>query len=108
MQSSPPLESAFVRCRLWTPISVDWFSPMRSRFVAAAARWAQGLGGKSIVFRALFFGGMILLFASGIYTVLVLTAVHESPLRAIESVGPSQSGDEYVARAADCVACHSI
>jgi alcohol dehydrogenase (quinone), cytochrome c subunit len=58
--------------------------------------------------RTVFFGGLILLGAGGIFACLVLTSVHESPLRAAGSVGPSDIGDEYLARAADCVACHSI
>jgi len=49
-----------------------------------------------------------LLGAAGIFAYLVLASVHESPLPAAGSLGPSQSGDEYLARAADCVACHSI
>src|SRR5258706_2090316 len=68
-------------------------------------RWLRE---KSIVFRALFFGGLALLLAGAIFAYIVLAAVHESPLRAAESVGPAQSGDDYVARAADCVACHSV
>jgi mono/diheme cytochrome c family protein len=62
----------------------------------------------TIVTRVIFFGGLILLCAGGLFAYVVLTSVHESTLRTAGSVGPSQSGDEYVARAADCVACHSI
>jgi mono/diheme cytochrome c family protein len=62
----------------------------------------------TVASRVVFFGGLILLCAGGIFAYVVLTSVHESTLRAAGSVGPSQSGDEYVARAADCVACHSI
>jgi alcohol dehydrogenase (quinone), cytochrome c subunit len=58
--------------------------------------------------RSLLFAGLVLLGAGGIFACLVLASVHESPLRTSGSVGPSQSGDEYLARAADCVACHSI
>jgi mono/diheme cytochrome c family protein len=53
-------------------------------------------------------GGLIFLCAGGIFAVFVLSAAHESPLQAVRSVGPSRSDDEYVARAADCVACHSV
>src|SRR5258705_8915757 len=96
MRSSPRQASAFARCRSPTTISADWSSPMR---------WLRG---KSVVFRVIFFGALILLCAGGIFALLVLTADHESPLRATENIGPAQSGDEYVARAADCVACHSV
>jgi mono/diheme cytochrome c family protein len=58
--------------------------------------------------RAIFFVGLILLCVGGIFAALVLSATHKSTLQAAGSVGPSQSSDEYVARAADCVACHSI
>ncbi len=60
------------------------------------------------VSRAIFLIGLILLCAGGTFAALVLSATHKSTLQATGSVGPSQSGDEYVARAADCVACHSI
>jgi mono/diheme cytochrome c family protein len=61
-----------------------------------------------IALRRVLLGGLILLAAGGIFACFVLASVHESPLRASRSGGPSQSGDEYLARAADCVACHSI
>ena len=57
--------------------------------------------------RTVFVCGLTLLGAAGIFAYLVLASVHESPLPAAGSLGPSQSGDEYLARAADCVACHS-
>jgi mono/diheme cytochrome c family protein len=62
----------------------------------------------TIVSRVVFFGGLILLCAGAIFAYVVLAPVHESTLRTAGNVGPSHSGDEYVARAADCVACHSI
>jgi mono/diheme cytochrome c family protein len=49
-----------------------------------------------------------LLCASGIFAELVVASVHESTLRAADGAGPAHKGDEYAARAADCVACHSI
>jgi alcohol dehydrogenase (quinone), cytochrome c subunit len=58
--------------------------------------------------RVVFFCGLILLCAGGIFAYLVLASVHESTLRADGSVSPSHTGDEYLARAGDCVACHSI
>src|SRR5258705_12554283 len=61
-----------------------------------------------VALRKVLFGGLILLGAGGIFACLVLASVHESPLRAAGSAGPSDIGDEYLARAADCVACHSI
>jgi mono/diheme cytochrome c family protein len=80
---------------------------MRSQSVGGAARWSSGAGGKkhgaalaqglrdvTIVSRAVVCG-LILLCASGIS-------------RAAESISPPESGPEYLARAADCVACHSI
>ncbi|HWH84021.1 MAG TPA: c-type cytochrome, partial [Burkholderiaceae bacterium] len=77
---------------------------MRPQSVEAAVRRPTGRR----VLRAVFFGALILLCAGGIFAFLVLAANHESPLRGAESAGPPQSGDEYSARAADCVACHSI
>jgi mono/diheme cytochrome c family protein len=58
--------------------------------------------------RAALICGLILLCAGGIFATLVLSADHESTLQGAGNVGPSLGGDEYVARAADCVACHSI
>ena len=58
--------------------------------------------------RAVFFFVLILLCAGGAFVTLVVAQVPESTLRADESVSPPQRGNEYVARAADCVACHSI
>lgn len=55
-----------------------------------------------------FLFGLILLCAGGAFVYFVATRIPESTLRADESAGPPQSGDEYLARAADCVACHSI
>jgi mono/diheme cytochrome c family protein len=52
--------------------------------------------------------GVILLCAGGIVACLVLASGHRSTLRNPGSAGPSTNGDEYLARAADCVACHSI
>ena len=52
--------------------------------------------------------GLSLLCTGAIFAYLVLSAAHESTLQTAGSVGLSRSGDEYVARAADCVACHSI
>jgi alcohol dehydrogenase (quinone), cytochrome c subunit len=80
---------------------------MHSQSVPGAARWSPGAGGQkrgaalaqglrdvTIVSRAVI-SGLILLCASG-------------TSRAAESVSPADNGPEYVARAADCVACHSI
>ena len=53
-------------------------------------------------------GAVTLLCAGGIFACLVLTSGHESTLRDPGSVSPPRIGDEYLARAADCVACHSI
>ena len=62
----------------------------------------------TIVSRAVLFCGVTLLGAGGIFACFVLASGHKSTLRDPGSVSPSTAGDEYVARAADCVACHSI
>jgi mono/diheme cytochrome c family protein len=67
------------------------------------ARWLRDVR----VLRALLLFGLILLCAGGIFAYLVVTSVHESTLRAAGGSGPPRGGDEYVALAADCVACHS-
>ena len=61
-----------------------------------------------VVSRAVLLGGVALLCAGGIVACLVLASGHKSTLRDPESVSSSRDGDEYLARAADCVACHSI
>jgi mono/diheme cytochrome c family protein len=58
--------------------------------------------------RTVLVGAVILLFAGAIFVFLVVASMRESTLRAANSAGPSHPGDEYVARAADCVACHSV
>src|ERR1700720_44253 len=88
MRSSPQRASAFVRCRLWIPISVDRYSAMRSRAVLLC--------------------GATLLCAGGIFACLVLASGHKSTLQDSGSVSFPHDGDEYLVRAADCVACHSI
>jgi len=61
-----------------------------------------------VVSKAVLLGGVAVLCAVGIFTCLVLASGHKSTLRDPGSISPSSSGDEYLARAADCVACHSI
>ena len=61
-----------------------------------------------IVSRTVFLGVLILLCAGGIFVYFVVAPVHRPTLRSAGSNGPPESGDEYLARAADCVACHSI
>ena len=61
-----------------------------------------------VVSKAVLLGGVAVLCAGGIFTCLVLASGHKSTLRDPGSVSPPGSGDEYLARAADCVACHSI
>jgi alcohol dehydrogenase (quinone), cytochrome c subunit len=61
-----------------------------------------------VVSRAVVLSGVTLLCAGGIFACLVLASGHKSTLRDLGSVGGSHGGDEYLARAADCVACHSI
>jgi alcohol dehydrogenase (quinone), cytochrome c subunit len=61
-----------------------------------------------LVTRALLLCGVTLLCAGGIFACLVLASGHKSTLRDPGSGGGPNSGDEYLARAADCVSCHSI
>jgi mono/diheme cytochrome c family protein len=58
--------------------------------------------------RAVLLCGAALLCAGGIFACLVLASGHKSTLRDPGSVSPPVNSDEYLARAADCVACHSI
>jgi mono/diheme cytochrome c family protein len=58
--------------------------------------------------RAVLVWGVTLLCAGGIFACLVLASGPKSHLRDPESASSPGSGDEYLARAADCVACHSI
>ena len=60
------------------------------------------------VSRAVLLCGATLLCAGGIFACLVLASDHKSTLRDPGSLGSPRGGDEYLARAADCVACHSI
>jgi len=62
----------------------------------------------TVVSRAVVLGGATLLCAGGIFACLVLASGHKSTLRDPGSVSIPGTGDEYLARAADCVACHSI
>jgi mono/diheme cytochrome c family protein len=61
-----------------------------------------------VVSRAISLGVLILLCAGGIFIYVVVSSVQQRTLPSAGSNGPAQIGDEYVARAADCVACHSI
>jgi mono/diheme cytochrome c family protein len=61
-----------------------------------------------VLSRAVLFGGATLLCVGGIFACLVLASGHKSTLRDSGGVSPPGSGDEYLARAADCVACHTI
>ena len=61
-----------------------------------------------LVSKAVLVGGATLLCAGGILACLVLASGHKSTLRDAGSAGLPANGDEYLARAADCVACHSI
>ena len=58
--------------------------------------------------RAVLLCGVTLLCAGGVLVGLVLVSGHKSNLRDPGSDSSSRNGDEYLARAADCVACHSI
>src|SRR5271168_1190385 len=88
MRSSPQPASAYVRCRLSILIFADRYSAVRSKGVL--------------------FGGAALLCVGGIFAFLVLASGHKSTLRDSGIGSPPGNGDEYLARAADCVACHSI
>ena len=61
-----------------------------------------------VVSRSVLLGGVTLLCAGGIFACLVLASGHKSTLRESGSGSLSGNGDEYLARVADCVACHSI
>jgi alcohol dehydrogenase (quinone), cytochrome c subunit len=63
---------------------------------------------RSVVSRAVLLCGVTLLCAGGIFAGLVLMSGHNSTLRDSGSGNLPGNGGEYVARAADCVACHSI
>jgi len=63
---------------------------------------------RSVVSRAVLLCAVTLLCAGGILACLVLVSEHKSTLRDSASDSSSRDGDEYLARAADCVACHSI
>ena len=54
-----------------------------------------------IVSRTVFLSIMILLCTGGIFVYLVVVPVHQRTLRSAASNGPPESGDEYLARAAD-------
>ena len=62
----------------------------------------------TVVSRAVLLCGVTLLCAGGIFACLVLASGHKSTLRDPRSASPARNGDEYLARVADCVACHSI
>ena len=60
-----------------------------------------------VVSRAVAFSGVIVLCAGGVFACLVLASEPKSSLRDPGSVSRPDDGDEYLARPADCVACHS-
>jgi mono/diheme cytochrome c family protein len=62
----------------------------------------------TVVSRTVVLCGVALLCAGGIFACLVLASGHKSTLRDPGSASLPRNGDEYLARAADCVACHSI
>jgi mono/diheme cytochrome c family protein len=72
------------------------------------AALAQELRDLKVVSKVVLLCGVTLLCAGGIFACLVLASGHKSSLRDSGSVSPPGNGDEYVARVADCVACHSI
>ncbi|HXP66896.1 MAG TPA: hypothetical protein VN815_15580, partial [Steroidobacteraceae bacterium] len=61
-----------------------------------------------VVSKAVLYGASTLLCAGVIFTAAVLSSAHKSTLREAEGASRFVPGDEYVARVADCVACHSI
>jgi mono/diheme cytochrome c family protein len=63
---------------------------------------------RSAASRAVLLGGVTLLCAGGIFACLVLASGHKSSLRDPGNLNSPRNGDEYSARVADCVACHSI
>ena len=69
---------------------------------------AQELKDLKTVPRVVLLGGVTFLCLGGLFAWLVLASGHKSTLRDPGSVSSPRDGDEYLARAADCVACHSI
>ena len=63
---------------------------------------------RSAASRGVLLGGVTLLCAGGIFACLVLASGHKSSLRDPGNLNSPRNGDEYSARVADCVACHSI
>ena len=61
-----------------------------------------------VVSKAVLVGGATLLCLGAILAGLVLASTHKPPLEEAAAAGPPAPGDEYLARVADCVACHSI
>jgi alcohol dehydrogenase (quinone), cytochrome c subunit len=61
-----------------------------------------------VVSRAVLLCGVTVVCAGGIFAWLVLASEHKSALQDPGSPSSVGSDAEYVARAADCVACHSI
>jgi alcohol dehydrogenase (quinone), cytochrome c subunit len=61
-----------------------------------------------VVSRAVVLSGVIVLCAGGVFACLVLASGPKSSLRDPGSASRPDDGDEYLARTADCVACHSV
>jgi alcohol dehydrogenase (quinone), cytochrome c subunit len=59
------------------------------------------------VSRGVVWGGAAFLCAGAVFAWIVLASGHRSTLREQEEVGHPGNRDEYLARVADCVACHS-
>src|ERR1700761_8463336 len=53
-------------------------------------------------------GGLLALCVGGMFACVVLLPAPVSTVRDSASAGHHEENDEYVARAADCVACHSV
>jgi alcohol dehydrogenase (quinone), cytochrome c subunit len=61
-----------------------------------------------VISKAVLLCGMTLLCAGGIFACVVLASGHKSTLRDPGRSTSQGNDDEYLARATDCVACHSI
>ena len=70
--------------------------------------FAQELRDLRVFSKTVLVGGAALLCVGGIFAGFVLASAHKSTLREAAGASAPAHDDEYVARAADCVACHSI
>src|SRR5580698_7312729 len=114
MRFSPRQASAFALCRLWILISAGRRSAVVPPFGQLEGPSCRDrsvdlhlLGGYGLRARVGVWGGAALLCAGGVFAWIVFASGHRSALREQEGVRHPGNRDEYLARVADCVACHS-